>query len=190
MNLLKNLPMKINYIKELILGYINRIYYNNIYNNCSIGKNLRVASKTNFSFWGNYHVTLGEKIYLRNYVRIQIENGRLDIGNNTFFNNFCSINCLDKITIGNDCLFGENVKIYDHNHVFKDFNIPIKNQGYKTSPINIGNNCWIGSNVIILKGVIIGDNVVIGANCIIKENIESNSIIENKTLHTISERLK
>ena len=103
----------------------------------------------------------------------------LKIGNNVFFNNFCSINCLSKIEIGNDCLFGEAVKIYDHNHSHKDFTKKINEQGYIFGNVKIGNNCWIGSNVVILKDVEIGDNVIIGAGCVIHKSISSNKIVIN-----------
>ena len=45
---------------------------------------------------------------------------------------------------------GENVKMYDHNHVFEDIDLPIKKQGMKIGEINIGENCWLGANVTIL----------------------------------------
>ena len=111
-------------------------------------------------------------------------NGKLVIGKNVFFNNDCSINCLGKVEIGDDCIFGENVKIYDHNHLFnrKD---KIKSQGFSIGTVTIGNNCWIGTNVVILKGANIGDNCVIGAGVIVKENIPDNSIVRCKTNYEI-----
>ena len=39
------------------------------------------------------------------------------IGNHVFFNNDCSINCKDEIIIGNNCILGENVRIYDQNSI-------------------------------------------------------------------------
>lgn len=105
-----------------------------------------------------------------------------------FFNNNCSINCLESITIGKDCLFGESVKLYDHNHIFSSIDEPISSQGFKTKPIVIGNNVWIGSNCIILKGVTIGDNVVVGANCLIYKDIPSNSIVKNNASIIVESR--
>lgn len=110
---------------------------------------------------------------------IDSQDATVKVGNNCFFNNLCSINCLSHIEIGDNCLFGENVKIYDHNHKYKG-NELIMNQGFSCAPVKIGNNCWIGSNVTILKGVTIGDNCVIGAGCIVFKNIEPNSVIINK----------
>lgn len=73
---------------------------------------------------------------------------------------------MSSITIGEGSILGENVKVYDHNHCYKDLNIPIKYQGYTEAPTHIGKHCWIASNVVILKGVTFGDNCVIGVSCI------------------------
>ena len=61
--------------------------------------------------------------------------------------------------------------MYDHNHCYKDANLPIKYQGYTEAPIIIGKHCWIASNVVILKGVTIGDNCVIGAGCVVYKDV-------------------
>ncbi len=111
---------------------------------------------------------------------IDNKSAHLKIGDNCFFNNYCSINVLHKIEIGNEVVMGENVKIYDHNHQYKDLHTPINKQGFSYSPIKIGNNCWIGSNVTILNGVTIGDNCVIGAGCVIYKDVPKNTRVINK----------
>lgn len=131
-------------------------------------------------------IKFGKHVSFRRRFNLFIDKkGLVNIGNNVFFNNDCSINAMEKIIIGDNTIFGENVKIYDHNHVFKNKDKLIKEQGFKTDKIEIGKNCWIGSNVIILKGVTIGDNCVIGAGCIINENIESNNIVRRKLTNNI-----
>lgn len=120
----------------------------------------------------------GQHFNFRNNTTILIEEGGyIELGSNCFLNNGTSITSMIGIVIGNNCIFGENVKIYDHNHVFKDINKPIREQGFSLKPISIGNNCWIGSNAVILRGVNIGDNCVIGAGCVISEDIPINSIV-------------
>src|SRR5258705_6085872 len=97
----------------------------------------------------------------------------LIIHENVFFNNHCSVNCLHEIEIGANSIFGEGVKMYDHNHQFY-FNsgvLTIERENFDKSSIKIGKNCWIGSNVTILQGVNIGDNVIIGANCLIYKSV-------------------
>ena len=103
------------------------------------------------------------------------------IGRNVFFNHDCSITCSgSSVTIGDGTIFGENVKIYDHNHCYKDVTRPIKEQGYTSAPVTIGKHCWIASNVVILKGVTIGDNSVIGAGCIIHKDVPEGKVVVNR----------
>lgn len=130
---------------------------------------------------------ISENVTFRKNFNVIIDgNGKIEIGNNCFFNNYCSLNSMSSIKIGSNCIFGEGVKIYDHNHRFNQKDKLIKNQGYSVSPIEIGNNCWIGSNVIILKGVKIGNNCVIAAGSVIRESLEDNTIFKEGTVETIN----
>ena len=134
-------------------------------------------------------ISFGKKVTFRRRFNIFIENNaKIVIGENCFFNNDCSLNAQQEIIIGKDSIFGENVKIYDHNHVFKSKDERIINQGFKTGKVKIGNNSWIGSNVVILKGVTIGDNVVIGAGCVITESVENNKIVRNQINMKVEDR--
>lgn len=146
-------------IKYHIYTFFRKIFLKIIYGNkLKIGKGLSVRK--------DFNIFIDQK-------------GKIEIGDNCFFNNYCSLCSMDKITIGSNTIFGENVKIYDHNHRFNQKDVLIEKQGFKTSPVKIGKNCWIGSNVIILKGVKIGDNSVISAGSIVRENVDSNMIYIN-----------
>lgn len=115
------------------------------------------------------------------------DDARVEIGG-AFFNRGCSLNAHKMIRIGDDCIFGENVKIYDHNHLYNRSDVPISQQGFSIGEIVIGNNCWIGSNVTILRGVTIGDNVIIGANCLIYKDIPANTVVKLGNALIITER--
>ena len=126
-------------------------------------------------------------LYARNNFTMRVcSSGILEIGKNVFFNNMCSITCRNRIIIGNDCIFGENVKIYDHNHTYKEKGL-ISRQGFSDGEVIIGHNCWIGSNVVILKDVHIGNNSVIGAGCVVyKDDLENQLLLNNgKTINII-----
>lgn len=125
------------------------------------------------------NINFGKKLNIRRGFVANVNGGKLTIGDNVFFNRYCSVNCQEKIDIGDNCLFGENVKIYDHNHVFSDLEKPIYQQGMKKGKVKIGNNCWVGSNSVILMNVNIGDNVVIGANSLIYKDVPSNTIVKS-----------
>lgn len=166
-----------------------KLIYNNRFNytsNISIGCHFSLFMDNSKSVFN-----LGENIQFRNDVSIRVlDNAFLKIGKSVFFNNSCSINCLSEISIGDNSQFGESVKIYDHNHQYRNLNLLINQQGYVKGKVIIGSNCWIGSNVVILKDVEIGDNVVIGAGCVIYKSIPANSlVINNQNLSITSIRV-
>ncbi len=115
----------------------------------------------------------------RKNLNIFISNGTLLFGSGCFVNNNCSFNCMDSIYIGDNTIFGEGVKVYDHDHFIDDKYHVSKNK-FVTSPIHVGANCWIGSNTIILKGVSIVDNVTVGANSIVNKPITAAGVYVNK----------
>ncbi len=133
-----------------------------------------------YSFGGGI-LKIGKHVTFRKGFSVMIDkHGSLTIGNNVFFNNYCSLNANESIVIGDGTLFGENVRVYDHNHCYGKVNVPIKDQGFTSSPVIIGKHCWIASNVTILKGVHIGDNCVIGAGCVIYKDVPKDTVLINK----------
>ncbi len=125
-----------------------------------------------------HRFSVGKGTTFRRDFRIYLEKGAvIRIGKNCFFNHGCSINALKQVDIGNGCLFGENVKIYDHNHRFSQKDVPIKEQGFTTGRVTIGDSCWIGSNVVILKGVHVGEHCVIGAGAVIDRDIPAGTLV-------------
>ncbi|MGT2658607.1 acyltransferase [Streptococcus saliviloxodontae] len=136
-------------------------------------------------------VVLGEGTIWRNRVVIHaMDHGRVSIGKNCFLNYGSTIFAKESVSIGDDTIMGENVKIYDHNHRFNLEAQLIREQGDITSPVKIGRNCWISSNVMILKGVTVGDNVVIGANCVITEDIPSDHIVRLDSSNYVMEKIR
>ena len=117
---------------------------------------------------GNYNQSRG-------YGYIGVHSGTLIIGDHCFFNINSSITCVESIKIGNNCKFGNNLVIVDHDHNFRG-----TEPEFVSSPICIGNNVWCGANVVILKGTKIGDNCVIGAGTIVDEEVPNNTILVSK----------
>ena len=91
------------------------------------------------------------------------------------------ISCLESVSIGAGCRFGPNVKVFDNDHKFSARDGV--SQEHETTPITIGNHCWLGANVIILRGSKIGDNCVIGTGCVVKGTIPTGSLVtQSRTL--------
>src|SRR5690554_1051340 len=160
-----------------LLNTLKQTYYKNLYNEqLQHSKDFRFPSQFDLSLSPDSKLIIAESCCFSPYGRIEtLKQALIKIGSGVYFNRHCSIVAMEKIIIGENCLFGENVKIYDHNHRFKSDSLT-KDQGYKTAQITIGSNVWVGSNVTILKGVTVGDNSVIGAGCVVNEHIPSNHI--------------
>lgn len=116
------------------------------------------------------------------------KNASLIMEKDVYFSDYISINCLDKIVIGENSWIGEGSKLYDHNHAFvTEPEYEWKIREFETAPIIIGKNVKIYSNVTILKGVTIGDNCIIGANVTIYKDIPANSIVINKSENIVKD---
>ncbi|MDD5716256.1 MAG: glycosyltransferase [Sulfuricurvum sp.] len=166
---------------KIFISIFFRIYFILMKDVISVGKNYNFTSRFKIQSDGSrFQLKIGENFSARRNLMFTFQNAsNLIIGDNVFFNNNCSLNCLDSIEIGNDVLFGENIKIYDHNHRFKEKGKLIHEQGFTAKSVVIGSNVWIGSNVTILMGVKIGNNVVIGSNCLIYKSIPDNCVVKS-----------
>lgn len=153
--------------------------------NVFFDRSLTLGSHSKFHFYGECkELRIYKNVSARSFCNFLLfKDARLIIHENVFFNNYCSINCLGTIEIGENTIFGEGVKIYDHNHIYNyDDNqqLTVERNNFTIGKIKIGKNCWIGSNVIILNDVEIGDNVIIGAGNLIYKSIAANTLIRVK----------
>lgn len=115
-------------------------------------------------------------VFIRRNGTIRMDHGgELYIGEKTFINDYCSINCIKKITIGDYTKIGPNVSINDNDHNYRE----IGKERMLTDEITIGNHVWIGANSVILRGTHIGDYSVIGAGSVVKGDIPERSLFIN-----------
>lgn len=106
---------------------------------------------------------------------IVLENAVLEVGDKTYINNNCTIECKQSIKIGERCAISNGVVIQDTDYhtVYEEGEIKKEN----TIPICIGDDVWIGKNVIILKGVTIGDGAIIGAGAVVTKDVPSRCVV-------------
>ncbi|MEZ9927490.1 acyltransferase [Vibrio breoganii] len=127
---------------------------------------------------GSGKIQCGSNLVTRRNINFNVSSGTLMIGNRVFINNDVSINCKHYIEIGDDVLFGESVKVYDHDHVFDGIS-PVKKKDFTSEKIKIESGCWIGANSVIVKGVTIGRNSVVAAGSVVYKNIPEGSLYLN-----------
>lgn len=120
------------------------------------------------------HIDIG-MLSTNSNVHLSAIGGNLSIGRDVFLNRNCIVICRKEITIGDNCIFGPNVVIYDHDH---EFDIEgIRANSYKAKPIVIEKGCWIGAGAIVLKGANIGEGSIIGAGVVVKGDVPPHSLV-------------
>lgn len=119
--------------------------------------------------------------------------GLVEIGSRNAINQRTEIRADEKVTIGDYNQISYDCVIWDTNthtiyeaskrREITDKQYPAFGLEYekpKTSPVTIGNDCWIGRNVSILKGTTIGNKCIIAYNTTLsKQQIKTNSTVMN-----------
>lgn len=117
----------------------------------------------------------------------------ITIGDNFRSSGNTHIGCIAKVAIGDDCLFGSNVLVSDHNHGYYKGNssklqnlAPVNRPLVSKGSIEIGDQVWIGDNAVVLGSVKIGNNAVIGANSVVTRDIPAFAIAAGNPAKIIS----
>ncbi len=112
----------------------------------------------------------------------------LEIGNNVGIAANAFISVRGDVKIGDNVIFGPDVKLFSENHIFEDIETPIYLQGATRLGIEIGNDCWLGAGVTVLDGVKIGDGCVIAAGAVVNKDIPDYSIAVGSPAKVIKSR--
>lgn len=149
----------------------------------------RLHRSVDIRLYGRSRIKIGRNVEIaKNGELWCFGDAKLKIGDGCYMNNRLMVSCHCGVTIGEGCLFGPDVKIFDNNHRFA--------ATYGVSPmlsaasVTIGSHCWIASNVVILKGTKIGDNCVIGAGCVISGEIPAGSLVKQRHDNFVIEKIK
>lgn len=133
---------------------------------------------------GAKYIDFGSELTTGYWCRIEVfpidnsERKRIVFGKDIQLNDFVHICALDKVEIGDGCLFASHIYISDNTHgrYGGGFNESSSKEQpdhreYITAPVKIGKNVWLGEGVIVMPGVTIGDGAVIGAHSVVSNDI-------------------
>lgn len=141
----------------------------------------KVTLHPNVSVTGDLHVSgcptveIGADCLIRLPVSIY-GTGSLTVGRQTFLNG-TQINCLQSITIGDECLVSDCFIVdTDYHNIEPD--LRHEKPGPKaTAPIVIEKNVWIGARATVMKGVRVGMNSVVGLGTIVRRAVPPNVVV-------------
>jgi acetyltransferase-like isoleucine patch superfamily enzyme len=104
----------------------------------------------------------------------------LIIGDRVVIGYKTTISVARSVRIGADTMLSSAVQIYDNISHPLSPSRRARHDGFtleESSPVVIGENCWIGHSAIILRGVTIGDNSVIGAASVVTRDVAANTFV-------------
>ena len=163
---IKNFIQKINPYFNQIRFLLRSINFKSFGKNCSLGYSVEINCP---------NIIIGDNVAIRDNIRIGGK-GKCFIGHNTVINSYTLIACYKEVNIGNNVMIAPYVYILDIDHEYKNRDIPISKQGYRTKSVKIEDDVWIGTNVVITKGVTIKRGSIIAANSLVNRDIEAFSI--------------
>ena len=141
---------------------------------------------------GTRLIEVGEKLSIGRYAWIEVvdlysgmsDSPVIRLGKGFHASERLHISAVNRVEVGDDCLFGSGVYISDHNHgSYKGeeqshaSEPPVARKLVSHGPVVIGSKVWIGDNVTIAGSVRIGDGVVVGANSVVTRDVPDNVIV-------------
>jgi acetyltransferase-like isoleucine patch superfamily enzyme len=100
------------------------------------------------------------------------QGGSLVLGTPVFINTGSTIVANHHIEVGDHCLIGDLVAIFDSDHHPLEPSRPTR-----VAPVRLGLNVWVGRSATILPGVTIGDHAVIAAGSIVTGDVPARTLV-------------
>ncbi len=163
-------------------------------------KGLKVTHRAqiyNHGFQKN-NVSIGFHVILDSTFDIYSK-GSLSIGDYTFVGR-SRVYAANKVSIGSFCLISDNVCIMDSDlHpvsissrrqialAWSKGQFPDVYTNIPSSPVSIGDDCWIGFGSSILKGVTIGNGAIVGAGSVVTKDVPPWTIVAGNPARIIRE---
>ncbi len=113
---------------------------------------------------------VGPGVEFRRNFRAEIHGeGVIRIGGACSFTYDAIVSCATKVEIGERCLLSHAFYLADGNHRFRDFEVPVLQQGYNFREISIGDDVVVLSKCTVTNSI--GTRSVIGANSMVAHEI-------------------
>lgn len=167
LSILKRLYVSV-YSKSKIL------YYRAAYPRLSLPFDAIIKNGAVISATDGATIRIGRNVKFSRNCQVVVRGGALNIGDNVQIGDGAIITSMSHVQIGSNTLIAEYVVIRDQDHDYRSR--PIRNSGFISEKIVIGEDCWLGSKATVLRGSTIGDGAVIGAHALVRGPIESYSL--------------
>lgn len=138
--------------------------------------------------YGTGTIEFGQGCYLFPGLYLETQGAaRISVGDRVVMSRGVHLVAMSGITIGKGTMIGEYASVRDANHRRSE-GTPIRDSGFVTRPIVIGDEVWIGRGVVILPGVTIGDGATVGANAVVTKDVAAGAVVAGVPARAIQAR--
>lgn len=136
----------------------------------------REEGRKNYLFLNkNASLKFNGKCTMSSGVSLTLDLGSLEIGDNFFCNKNCTFSCNDKITIGDNDLFGWNVELLDsdnHKVIHKN-----REASCDRGEIKIGSRVWVAAYSHVLKNSSVPDGSVVAYKSLVTKRFDGEKLL-------------
>lgn len=111
-----------------------------------------------------------------------------EIGENVTIHDFCCIDAIGGVKIGDNTRIAHNCSIISGQHKYEIPDKAIVDSGYTKASISIGCDVWLSTGVVITQGLSIGDGAVVGANSVVTKDVAPYSVVGGVPAKFIKDR--
>jgi acetyltransferase-like isoleucine patch superfamily enzyme len=127
--------------------------------------------------YGTGAIRIGENALLYPHLYLETQPGaEIVLGDSVVLSTGVHLAARAGIRVGRGTMIGEYSSLRDANHA-REEGRTVRESGYDTRPITIGEEVWIGRGVIVLSGVTIGDGATIGANAVVTRDVPAGAVV-------------
>jgi len=130
--------------------------------------------------------------------RHSVLGAKIEIGTGSRINGPVFVRGTGKLTIGNYCAFGHEIRFITSNHstgvvamqhqLQRQLGVQVLHAGKKN--IRVGNGAWVGDRAMIMAGVEIGNGAVIGAGSVVTKDVAPYSICAGNPARQVGDRFE
>ena len=125
---------------------------------------------------------IGKGLVIKNNVIIKSP-WNLVVGDDCWLGEYCWIDNLDKVVVGNNVCISQGALLLTGNHDYTDSAMP-----YRNAPIKIEDGAWIGAKTTVCPGVTVHCNAVLTVGSVAAKDMEADGIYRGNPAVKIRER--
>ena len=134
-------------------------------------------------------IEVGDQSVLLPYaVLMTYPGGHIRLGRNCTVNPFTILYGHGGLEIGDDVRIAAHTVIIPANHIFRDPETKIRQQGLSKKGIVIESDVWIGANCVVLDGVTVGAGSIVAAGAVVTADVPAGCIVGGVPAKPIGER--